>query len=118
MCAKARAETYEPKITGVAGNGCFEGLLQSEEHRRTAHVAVVPQHQSARLKQMRREDRLERLQYIATSGVGHDAGHGPRAALRPQPGDGIRCQLGHGAVQEITQLAVALLKTEFIPVGG
>ena len=55
MCAKARAETYEPKITGVAGNDCSEGLLESKAHRWTAHIIVAPQHPSARLEQKPRK---------------------------------------------------------------
>lgn len=118
MCAKARAETHEPKITGLIRGGGFKAFLQGEQHGRTAHIAVVAQHPGAGLQGIRREDRFECFQDISTARMSHDPGHGPRAAPGPQARHGAGRQLGHGAVQEVAEFAIALFETQFVPFSG
>src|ERR1035437_1446003 len=118
MCAKTRAETHEPKNTLPTGPRRLERLLQREEHRRAAHVAEMVQRAGACLERMRREDGSDRLEHIAAAGMHDNLHDGPQAAIRPEPADGAGGELGHGAVEEIAELAVALLKAKFVALGG
>ena len=65
-----------------------------------------------------RDDGRDRLEHIATARMRHDAGNGARSAIGPEFADGGGGEFGHGAMEKIAELAVALLEPEFIAVGG
>lgn len=79
---------------------------------------MVPQHAGAGRQRIGREDRRERFQHIATARMGDYLGDRSRATGLPQPGDRAGRQFRHGAMEEIAEFAVALLETQFVPVGG
>ena len=119
MGAKAGAETDEPKIaTGGGGGGGAEGFFEGEKHGGAAHVAKIAEDAGTGVEGVRGDDGCEGIQDVAAAGMGDDAGDGARAAGRPKFRNGGRRELGHGAVEEVAQFAVAVFEAEFVAIGG
>lgn len=119
MGAKLCAKTHEPKIAvGGVGRGFAKCFFERKEHGRAAHVTVVAEDAGAGGKRLWGDDRRDGVEHIATAGMSNDPGNGTRSAVRPEAPDGVCGERADGAVEEIAELAVALLEAEFVAVGG
>jgi hypothetical protein len=118
MCAKPCAETDEPKIAVRPWRRAAKRLLEGEQNGGAAHVAVGVKCRGAGLERIGRHDGPERLQDVTAPGMGDDPRHRPIASILPESSHGARRELGHRAVQQITELSVALLEAQLVPVRG
>src|SRR5262245_46902341 len=78
--AETRAETHQPEIAVAIRTAVLQRLLECEQHRGTAHVAAAFEDARAGVERVRRDDRRERFEDVASSGVRHHAGDGARTA--------------------------------------
>ena len=76
MNAETGAKAHEPEVASSIRRTILQCFLEREKHGRAAHVAVFPQHAGTRFERMRRDDRSDRQQDIATAGVCNNARNG------------------------------------------
>ena len=74
-----------------------EALLQREEHRRAAHIAIVAQ-DFAGFRELERQHPFQRIHHVATAGVGEDLVRVARAQ-GVKLGNRLGREGGHRAVQ-------------------
>ena len=119
MRTETRAETHEPEIAGVGTwSRVAQRNLQREQDGGAAHVAMCGEDAGAAGERMGCDHWREGGEDILSAGMRDHGGDGARAAFGPELCDSTGREIRHGAVEEIAELALALLETEFVAIGG